>query len=167
MSQGENEDLFIDDGGLSLAMRSEAAARAHATNNWTMAALITSNGGASVALLSHADKGLATGIALGLYVLGVTSALVAARLSANVENEAEALFVTLSGSERASRHVFRVARTGNAEMMTRAQAFSKSADEAVDKQRAVYDAAPPPGRPMVLSILCFAVGCVAAGFALF
>ena len=80
---------------LSSAMRAEEVGRAQASDLWTMAALITANGGASAALLDQVGSSIAAAIAISLYMVGVAAALVAGRLSANLAHEGSALFVSL------------------------------------------------------------------------
>lgn len=148
-------------------MRAEAAGRAQAADSWMMAALITTNGGAVVFLLNHADDGLATIIAAALFVLGITAALIAGRLSATLAHETAALFVCLMGVEQASRHSFRAAKTGEPTTYARAIEFQNAKQEALGAQRGDFDRAPDPGPWLGAGVLLFLLGCMVAGVAIF
>jgi hypothetical protein len=162
-----SDDLFLDDGGIVSAMRAEAATNARSANNWVMAALITTNGGAILTLLSNADDGPFKIVALAIFMLGVTSALIAGRLSANVAHEAEAIFVDIIGLQRASLHSLRAARTGDPEIFANAQKLLQHRQESFTKTQADYDKAASPALWLGLGIVFFFFGCIVAGFALF
>lgn len=167
LTDDQLEQMLTDDPGITTAMRAEAAARSHAMNNWTMAALITANGGAALTLLSQEKQGLALMIALALYMLGVTSALVAGRLGAVLAYHSEALFVSLANSDRANRHVLRVSRGGNQRQLELAQTNLERAEKATAESSQEFNAAHTPDLPLGLGVIFFFLGCIAAGFALF
>lgn len=157
----------IDEG--NERMRSEAAARGQTHSNWIMAALITANGGAILALLGQPARQISTGVALALFAIGVTCALVAGKLAANLAQEAEALFVSLKHYERAVQHRF----DWSEDPRVTADAI-KIADELVDSARAMvttaeaeYDAAVSPDYWLAAGIGFFFFGCIAAGLSLF
>lgn len=166
--QIDGEDLLLfDDEGVNTSMRAEAATRAHVTDNWVMAALMTANGGAAIALLGQEDRSWITAAALALYMLGVTCALVGGKLSANLSHESEALFITLINQERANRHRFRAIRTGDRGIIDRAFANCEKTDKTVAEQSADFDKSSAPDPWLGFGIIFFLVGCIVAGVAIF
>jgi uncharacterized membrane protein len=162
------DELLLEEDGQADAMRAEAATRAHASNNWTMAALITVNGGAIITLVGHEERSWAVGIALLLYVLGIVSALIAGRLSASLAYEAEAMFVSTRSLSRAGRRRWRLFRAGSPQATAgRAAEMYAEAEKDLEKAKQDFDKAPTPDMALGLGILFFFCGCLAAGVSLF
>ncbi len=168
MADVKLEDLVLrDEAGLNNAMRAEAATRAQSSNNWTMAALITANGGAAAGLLSNSESGVARIVAMALFVLGVTAALVAGRLTANLAHHTESLFVSLVHLDKYAVHQVRLAQTGDKKLMLSGNESWKKAMQKVDEERADLDRAALPDPWLGIGVICFFFGCIAAGLALF
>lgn len=160
-------DVFIEDDGISAAKRAESAAGGQANNQWMLAALITTNGGGILTLLNQPARGWAVGVALALYLLGVTAALFAGRQAANLAYETESLFISLMAETRATRALAKVARTGNP---TQWQMMSTYADERSAEARkagADFEKIPTPDKALGFGVIFFFLASVFAGIGVF
>lgn len=157
----------VEPDDVSQAMRTEAAVRSRESNNWMMAALITTNGGAIFGLLGQPDRGVATAIALGLFAAGVTCALVAGRLAAVLAYEAEALFVSAIAMNRATRHLARAADSKDEKAWELANAHCTVREEAAKTASEDFAKTSTPDLALGLGVIFFVGGCIAAGVAIF
>ena len=157
----------FDHGSISNEMRADAARMSQSSNNWTMAALITVNGGAVVTMLSKGEPGIAMAIALALFVLGITFALVAGRFAASLANSEAALHIASSHAQRASSYLASIMERGNPAQIHYADEFVQEAMKGMEKVKGDHDKAPTPDLPLGLGVVSFFLGCIASGFALF
>ena len=151
---------------VAIAKRAEAAASGQASINWVMAALLTANGGAALALLGQPARGTATMVALGLYMLGVTCALMGGKIAADFAHLTEALVTSLIHVELGSRRLAVASRTGDPAIIADAEDKLQKLDAIQAERQAEIDKSLSPEPWLGCGILFFFFGCVAAGFAL-
>jgi len=163
MVREETSGLLIEDDGSTAAMRAEAASRALATNNWMLAALITTNGGGILTLLNQPVRGWAVVTALIFYLLGVTASLLAGRLAANLAHETESMFVSLLAQTRASRALSRTARSGSPAAWERANRFVEDMDKKATEAVSDFERAPTPDAALGFGVIFFFVASIFAG----
>ena len=161
------EHPLMDEPDILAARRTEAAALGRASINWVMAALLTANGGAALALLGQPAHGTPAMIALGLYVLGITCALVGGKIAADFGHLSETLLLTAIYLERANRGFASAGRSGDPERAARNEKQLDELEAAFEKQRKEAGESPAPEPWLAFGIVFFFFGCIAAGFALF
>lgn len=149
------------------AMRAEAGVRAQAHTNWTMAALITVNGGAILALLGQPSRSLLVGGALALFAAAIVCALVSGKLAARYAQLAETAFIMLGHYQRAMKFRFTLTEQHSARRISMADEHADTLKSQVETAQSVRDRASSPDPWIGAGIVLFMVACIVAGLTMF